>query len=193
MPEDFPPATIESAPQERTPASKAELRGKKKRFADAFRLNFNITEAAKAAGAPFGKEREFGTRMLDDPAVSNYLAVQAGDQVGVPRPSQVRVLDEMAAIAFSEPEVDFHTEGPKEGQVKRVRLDKMDRRAIQQFTLRQRKDGDSDLTVKFHPKAEMLKTLAQVNGLLADDGAPAPRVSIFIGGGQVQINSGGGK
>lgn len=185
------PATPPASAQ--PPALKAALRGKKKRFADTFRLNFNIVEAAKAAGAPFGKEREFGVKMLEDAQVSAYLSSRASDEQDVPRPSQVRVLDEIAALGFASLgdalEVERH--GDKRGTLKRLRLDKIDPRIIQQFTVRQHAHG-TDVTVKAHPKSGNLETLAKTNGLLADEGAPAPRVPMLIVGSNVQINQGGG-
>lgn len=190
-PQDLP-ATTSPAGTPQAPR-KVDLRGKKKRFADAFRLNFNIIEAAKAADAPFGKEREFGLKMLEDPKVSSYLSSQQTDEQNIPRPSQLRVLDEMAAIAFSSlgDAMEVHESGDKKGELRRLRLDRIDPRTIQQFTVRQHQHG-TDVTVKTHPKVDTLKQLSQVNGLMADDGAPIPRVPVLIVGSNVQINNGGG-
>lgn len=170
------------------------LRGKKKRFADTFILNFSQIEAAKAAGSKPGQERAFAQKMMDDPDVALYVTQALASAESSPRPSQLRVLDEMAAVGFASlgDALELETSGEKKGQLKAVNLSKIDPRAISQFTVRQHQHG-TDITVKTHPKVDTLKTLAQTNGLLADDGAPAPRVTINIGGGQVQINNGGGQ
>jgi hypothetical protein len=168
------------------------LRGLKKTFADTFLLNYSLIEAAKAAGAPVGKERSHALKILSDPQVALYLTRAIAETETGLRPTQMRVLDEMNAIAFSDPGrmLEFFTDGEQAGELRRVRLDRIDPRAIQEFTVNHRKFG-TDVRVKFHPKVDTLKQLGQANGLLADEGSPPRRVNIVFNG-PTQINAGPG-
>jgi len=190
LPTELVPAQARPPASPQTP-SHAPLRGKKKVFADTFLLNYSLIEAAKAAGAPFGKERAFALRLMGEARVALYITRSIADTETALRPTQLRVLDEMNALAFADPgrALEFYSDGDRAGEIKRVRLDRIDTRAIAEFHLQHRKDG-TDLRVKFHPKVDMLKQIGQANGLLADEGSPPRRVTMIFNG-NTQINTGG--
>lgn len=175
------------------PMAAPRLSPRKRSFCSAFQATFNLKKAIAAAGItalPGCRSHDpiqLGQHLLREKGVQAYMEWIASNRSPDYRPPVARIRDELMAIAgndasdlmeFSPPDVDGFR------ALKRLRFDRIDGRAISAVKVTELETGQHRIEVKFHPKVEALKVLAEEAGMLGDNNAEARPVYI-------QINVGG--
>lgn len=161
----------------------------RKRFSEVYLLNYDPIEAAKAADAPFDHEQEYAMAMLQNPQVRDYLGWASDAHEHGLRPTQARIIDELNALALQRPGDAIDRD--KDGKITGLRMDKIDPRIVSGITIRDTEFG-KHVALKFHPKIDSLKIMAQTTGILAEEGKKPPMITMIFGGtNQVNNNAGG--
>jgi Terminase small subunit len=184
-PEVLPPAL---SPTTAALVHPPRLAPKKRAFCISYLAHFNLRRAVADAGIvtlPGLRTSDpirIGQVLLQEVAVQAYMRyLRDKDSLDV-RPDASRIREEMVAIAFNDvgQALEFGPPDPNGFRPLRgIRLDKIDGRAIAGFKIREI-NGVQYTDIKFQPKVEVLKLLAQEAGMLSDEARLPPNVNIYI-------------
>lgn len=185
----------------------AHLTAKQKRFVEEYAADPNATQAYFRAFGRYtsaGKKRSYrsaqkaASRLVSDVIISAEIEAANAAHARRIRISKARVLRELAALAFADPD-DLYEPDPQNGGLAMPRawrdIPPSTRKAVQSVKVKRRKlkqlgedDGDGpaavweveELEYRLHPKLDALDKLCKRLGLFAtddegkgDDGGPA--------------------
>ncbi|MDE2096911.1 MAG: terminase small subunit [Patescibacteria group bacterium] len=171
------------------PKRAPRLSPKKRSFCSAYQATFNLKKAVEQAGIdalPGVKSHnplQIGQALLCQREVQAYMEWLASNRSPDYRPPVSRLRDEIMAIAGNDV-TDLMEFGPvdEEGYrpLKRLRFDRIDGRAIAALKVINEMGKPQRVEVRFHPKVEALKLLAQEAGMLSDNAGELPQINIQI-------------
>lgn len=149
-------------------------------FCDAYLIHFNSTQAAIDAGYSEKTAYVMGTQLLQDPQVNAYVTERKKEAFRNNKELARRVLEELAAIAFS------NTDDLIEGEGTTITVKKINRergRLIQTISSSKGAYGDT-VDIKVHDKKFALDALMRHLGLYEIDNAQRSTAiqTITIGG-----------
>lgn len=163
--------------------------GKRERlFCETYLLNYDPAKAFTASKLKSPghlklktkKPSDLGRALLDQPDIRAYIAARQDELLTQLRVSQERIREEVAAIAFADPE-DFIERYPDDdvkhaGRVRAIRLDRGNTRVISGIHISETKDGEQRINLKFHSKSDALKMLGRDAGMFEEEGKPPPNI-----------------
>ena len=164
-------------------------------FCEAYLLNYDPGEAFTRSGLKKPRDLSLKTKnplilgraLLAYPDIRAYIKERQDALLSQLRVSQERIREEVAAIAFQDPEAfielkHFEQPGnPQEGEVRAIRLDRGgNTRIISAIHISETKDGDQRINLKFHNKLDALKMLGRDAGMFEDEGKPPPNIHYHV-------------
>lgn len=181
VPEVLPPADAR-------PVAAPRIAPKKRAFCHAFKSSYNVVKAINEAGitslpgVPTSDPQRLGQVLLEDQVVRDYLRWLDTRAAADYRPPVGRIRDEMLAVGFSDlgDAIEFGPADPEGYRpFKRIRIDKMDTRAISSIKVRGTQ-GNQEIEIKLHPKVETIKMLATEAGMLSEFAQTPPSIHYHV-------------
>ena len=161
-------------------AGKTKLTHKQKLFVDEYLIDLNASAAARRAGYKT-RANSIGTENLSKPAIQAHLRKRLADREKRTEITQDRVLEEYAALAFSDPRQYFDSHG---NVVPIPDLSKEAAAAIAGFDVKRTTNDEGEfsdiLKIKLADKRASLQDVAKHLGMFEKDNRQRGDHEIFV-------------